>query len=65
MARMEDAFDTLRRVVYRASGMLMGMERAEWDKRIDALYDRAMDGALRRRRPDVASRLQRGPERWG
>ena len=43
MARMEDAFDTLRRVVYRASGMLMGMDRAEWDKRIDALYDRAME----------------------
>jgi molecular chaperone DnaK len=42
MARMEDAFDTLRRVVYRASGMLMGMERSEWDTRIDALYDKAM-----------------------
>jgi molecular chaperone DnaK len=43
MARMEDAFDTLRRVVYRASGMLMGMERAEWEQRIDALWDKAMD----------------------
>lgn len=43
MARMEDAFDTLRRVVYRASGMLMGMARAEWEKRIDALYDKAME----------------------
>lgn len=43
MARMEDAFDTLRRVVYRADGLLMGMERSEWDKRIDSLYDRAMD----------------------
>src|SRR6185295_3124316 len=42
MARMEDAFDTLRRVVYRSSGMLMGMERAEWERRIDALYDKAM-----------------------
>jgi molecular chaperone DnaK len=42
MARMEDAFDTLRRVVYRSSGVLMGMDRAEWDKRIDALYDKAM-----------------------
>ena len=43
MQRMEEAFDVLRRVVYRASGMLMGMERAEWEKRIDALYDKAMD----------------------
>jgi molecular chaperone DnaK len=43
MARMEDAFDTLRRVVYRSSGTLMGMDRADWDKRIDSLYDRAMD----------------------
>ena len=42
MQRMEDAFDVLRRVVYRSSGLLMGMERAEWDKRIDALYDKAM-----------------------
>ncbi len=43
MARMEDAFDVLRRVVYRSNGMLMGMERAEWDKRIDGLYDKAME----------------------
>ncbi len=43
MARMEDAFDTLRRVVYRASGMLMGMDRGEWESRIDALYDKAME----------------------
>jgi molecular chaperone DnaK len=43
MARMEDAFDTLRRVVYRSSGMLMGMDRAEWEQRIDALWDKAMD----------------------
>jgi molecular chaperone DnaK len=42
MQRMEDAFDVLRRVVYRSSGLLMGMERAEWDKRIDTLYDKAM-----------------------
>jgi molecular chaperone DnaK len=42
MQRMEDAFDTLRRVVYRASGNLMGMDRAEWEKRIDALHDKAM-----------------------
>jgi molecular chaperone DnaK len=43
MARMEDAFDTLRRVVYRSSGMLIGMDRAEWDNRIDSLYDKAME----------------------
>src|SRR5262249_61943059 len=43
MARMEDAFGVLRRVVYRSSGMLMGMDRPEWDKRIDALYEKAMD----------------------
>ncbi len=43
MARMEDAFDTLRRVVYRADGLLMGMERDDWEERIDALYDKAMD----------------------
>ncbi len=42
MQRMEEAFDTLRRVVYRSSGMLMGMERAAWEGRIDALYDKAM-----------------------
>ena len=42
MARMEDAFDTLRRVVYRASGTVMGMDRAAWEQRIDALYDKAM-----------------------
>jgi molecular chaperone DnaK len=42
MQRMEDAFDTLRRVVYRSSGMLMGMERASWETRIDSLYDKAM-----------------------
>jgi len=42
MQRMEDAFDTLRRVVYRSSGMLMGMERTAWESRIDALYDKAM-----------------------
>ena len=43
MARMEDAFDSLRRVVYRAGGTIMGMDRNEWDKRIESLYDRAMD----------------------
>jgi molecular chaperone DnaK len=43
MARMEDAFDTLRRVVYRSNSTLMGMDRVEWDRRIDALYDKAME----------------------
>ena len=42
MQRMEDAFNVLRRVVYRSSTALMGMDRAEWDKRIDSLYDKAM-----------------------
>jgi molecular chaperone DnaK len=42
MQRMEDAFDVLRRVVYRSSDSLMGMDRASWEKRIDALYDKAM-----------------------
>lgn len=42
MQRMEDAFNVLRRVVYRSSTTLMGMDRADWDKRIDSLYDRAM-----------------------
>ncbi len=43
MQRMEDAFDMLRRAVYRANGLLMGMDREEWEKRIDGLYDKAMD----------------------
>lgn len=42
MQRMEEAFDVLRRVVYRSSVMLMGMEREAWEKRIDPLYDKAM-----------------------
>ena len=42
MQRMEDAFDVLRRVVYRSSGTLMGMERVTWENRIDSLYDKAM-----------------------
>jgi len=42
MQRMEDAFDLLRRVVYRSSGLLMGMAREEWEKRIEPLYDKAM-----------------------
>ena len=42
MQRMEDAFDSLRRLVYRSSGILMGMERAQWESRIESLYDKAM-----------------------
>ncbi len=42
MQRMEEEFDALRRVVYRASGLVMGMDRDEWEKRIDSLYDKAM-----------------------
>jgi molecular chaperone DnaK len=43
MARMEDAFDSLRRVVYRSSGIVMGMDRDEWEARIDKLHDKAME----------------------
>ena len=42
MARMEEVFDALRRIVYRSATMLMGMEREEWETRIDSLNDRAM-----------------------
>ena len=42
MQRMEDAFDALRRAVYRSNERLMGMDREEWEKRIDTLYDKAM-----------------------
>ncbi|MDB4942612.1 MAG: Chaperone protein DnaK [Labilithrix sp.] len=42
MQRMEEQFDMLRRVVYRASGILMGMGREQWEARIDALHDKAM-----------------------
>lgn len=42
MARMEESFDTLRRVVYRAADGLMGMRREEWETRIDDLHDKAM-----------------------
>ncbi len=41
--RMEDAFDVLRRVVYRAGDLVMGMGQDAWEKRIDVLYERAMD----------------------
>lgn len=41
MAKMEEAFDGLRRVVYRASTDLMGMSREAWEKRIDELHDKA------------------------
>jgi molecular chaperone DnaK len=43
MARMEVMFDSLRRVVYRSSGALMGMTRADWEQRIDVLFDRALE----------------------
>jgi molecular chaperone DnaK len=55
MQRMEEAFDVLRRVVYRSNGLLMGMERPEWETRIESLYDKAMaaheagDGPIWRR----------------
>jgi molecular chaperone DnaK len=42
MQRMEDAFDVLRRIVYRATGTIIGMDRGDLEKRIDSLYDKAM-----------------------
>ncbi len=42
MQRMEDAFDLLRRVIYRSGDVLMGMDRAQWETRIESLYDKAM-----------------------
>lgn len=42
MAMMEAEVDALRRVVYRAPGVLMGMDRGTWETRIDGLHDRAM-----------------------
>ena len=43
MARMEAAFHSLRLVAYRAEGALMGMTKEEWDKRINSLYDKALE----------------------
>lgn len=42
MPRMEESFSSLRRIVYRQSGDVMGITREAWDARIDALYDKAM-----------------------
>ncbi len=42
MHRFEETLDSLRRVVYRAAaGALVGMDRAEWDKRMQEIEDRA------------------------
>ncbi len=55
MHSFEEALDSLRRVVYRAGGSLVGMDRAEWDARILAIEERARrafdenDGASWRR----------------
>ena len=43
MGRMEAAFHALRLVAYRAEGQLMGMTKEEWDRRINALYDKALE----------------------
>jgi molecular chaperone DnaK len=43
MARMEAAFHSLRLVAYRAEGNLMGMTKEEWDRRINSLYDKALE----------------------
>ena len=42
MAMMEAEVDSLRRIVYRAPGVLLGMDRSAWETRIDGLHDRAM-----------------------
>jgi molecular chaperone DnaK len=55
MHSFEEALDSLRRVVYRAGGSLVGMDRPEWDARIQAIDERARrafdqnDGATWRR----------------
>ncbi len=41
MARFEGELGDLRRVVYRATGTLHGMDRAAWDKRIEDIEARA------------------------
>ncbi len=42
LARFEEAMDSLRRIVYRAKDVLVGMTRTEWEARIDDLEARAM-----------------------
>jgi molecular chaperone DnaK len=41
MPRFEEVLDQLRRTVYRAKGLLIGMAREDWEKRIDTLDARA------------------------
>lgn len=42
MHRFESELDDLRRIVYRSSGMLMGMDRVAWDNRINDIQVRAL-----------------------
>ena len=41
LPRYEEALDSLRRIVYRTKGMLVGMTRAEWEERVDEVDARA------------------------
>ncbi len=41
--RFERLLDELRGIVYRASGTMLGMDREQWEERIEDLSERAMD----------------------
>ena len=43
MHHFESELDSLRRVVYRAPGSLLGMDRATWDERIAEIEQRALE----------------------
>ncbi len=43
LAMFEEELDSLRRVVYRSQGVLLGLDRAAWEERIKALEERAME----------------------
>lgn len=61
--RFEDLLDSLRRVVFRASGLLLGLDRASWETRIAELDQRsrqafdARDAVLWRRAYNEAQAL--------
>jgi molecular chaperone DnaK len=42
MHRFEHTLDALRRIVYRTQGMLVGMDRAKWERTIAEVESRAM-----------------------
>ena len=43
LALFEQELDSLRRVVYRAPGLLVGLDRDAWDERIRGIEERAME----------------------